>query len=341
MKFDFIIGNPPYQENIQNEGDRANPLYDKFMTESYKLSDVVELIHPARFLFNAGQTPKEWNKKMLNDEHFKVLFYTDNSADIFPQTQIKGGIAITIRDANRVFGPIGTFSQYDQLSSIQVKVQKTNSQMLDTIVASQGLYRFSDKCFIDNPYIKEVVGKGTGNKIVSNILTKLPELFFEDVENKTDYVKLLGKIPSGRISKYIRSEYLQQNDYTTKYKVFIPEGNGTGKFGEVLTSPFIGFPGEGAADTYLVCGPFNSENDANNFIKYFKTKFFRALLGVFKVTQHSPNKVWSSVPVLNFSDTSIINWNTTIADIDEQIYKYFKLEQKEIDFIETHVKEMK
>lgn len=92
MKFDFIIGNPPYQE--EQEGDNktyAPPIYHKFMDSAYKISDRVELIHPARFLFNAGSTPKPWNRERLNDPHFKVLWYEQNSSKVFSNTDIKGG----------------------------------------------------------------------------------------------------------------------------------------------------------------------------------------------------------------------------------------------------------
>lgn len=90
MKFDFAIGNPPYQEEVLNNG-RQNPIYHKFMDETYKIADVTEFITPARFLFDAGQTPKEWNRKMLNDSHFKVLKYESDASTIFPKTDIKGG----------------------------------------------------------------------------------------------------------------------------------------------------------------------------------------------------------------------------------------------------------
>ena len=88
--FDFVIGNPPYQEDVENKGDRPNPIYNRFMDEAYMVGNVVELIHPARFLFNAGQTPKDWNEKMLNDEHFKVLHYEADAEKIFPDAEIKG-----------------------------------------------------------------------------------------------------------------------------------------------------------------------------------------------------------------------------------------------------------
>ena len=74
MKFDFCIGNPPYQDNITGENETfAPPVYDRFMDAAFEIADKVELIHPARFLSNAGSTPKDWNRKMLGDEHFKVL----------------------------------------------------------------------------------------------------------------------------------------------------------------------------------------------------------------------------------------------------------------------------
>lgn len=94
MKFDFVIGNPPYQDNTLGENETfAPPIYNTFMEEAYKISDKVELIHPARFLFNAGSTPKSWNKKMLEDEHFKILEYIQDSSRVFANTDIKGGIA--------------------------------------------------------------------------------------------------------------------------------------------------------------------------------------------------------------------------------------------------------
>lgn len=90
MRFDYIVGNPPYQGEQNNNG-RQPPIYHFFMDEAYKIANNVELISPARFLFDAGQTPKKWNRKMLNDEHFKVLYYESNGRKVFPNTEIKGG----------------------------------------------------------------------------------------------------------------------------------------------------------------------------------------------------------------------------------------------------------
>ena len=84
MKFDFAIGNPPYQDNTIGENDTyAPPVYNKFMDAAYTVANKVELIHPARFLFNAGSTPKAWNQKMLNDNHFKVMEYEEDCSKVF------------------------------------------------------------------------------------------------------------------------------------------------------------------------------------------------------------------------------------------------------------------
>ena len=99
MKFDFIIGNPPYQDEALGENKGyAPPIYHLFLDGAYQVADKVELIHPARFLFNAGSTPKAWNQKMLSDPHLKVLHYEQDAKKIFPNTEIIGGIAITYPD---------------------------------------------------------------------------------------------------------------------------------------------------------------------------------------------------------------------------------------------------
>ena len=125
MKFDYVIGNPPYQETLQNTSDK--PIYNDFMDASYQISDKVELITPARFLFNAGKTAKVWNEKMLNDVHLKVLYYEPDSSKVFSNTDIKGGVAITYRDGNAEFGAIGSFTPYNELNDILHRVKNHKS----------------------------------------------------------------------------------------------------------------------------------------------------------------------------------------------------------------------
>lgn len=118
--FDYVIGNPPYQEEFSSDGNKtyAAPVYNDFMDAVDGVAEHVELIHPARFLFNAGSTPKAWNKKMLEDTHFKVLHYEEDATKVFPNTDIKGGVAITYRDSEKEFGAIKVFTKYNELNSM-------------------------------------------------------------------------------------------------------------------------------------------------------------------------------------------------------------------------------
>lgn len=340
MKFDFCIGNPPYQEDVAKKGDRANPVYDKIMEAAYKIADVVEFVHPARFLFNAGQTPKAWNEKMLNDEHFKILYYTPKSEEVFPNVDIKGGVAISIRNANKIFGKIGAFSAFNELNTILYKVRNIESRFIDEFVSSQGMFKFSQKAMSEHPEISNAVGNGTGNKIISAMVEKLPEIFLAENPRDSEYIQMIAKTKSGRITRYIRRDYVQENKYIDAYKVFVPEANGTGAIGEVLSTPLIGEPLIGVTDTFICIGCYDNYIEAENTFKYIKTKFARAMLGILKVTQHNPKSVWKYIPLQNFTAESDINWSLSIHEIDQQLYKKYGLSDEEISFIETHIREM-
>ena len=339
-KFSFVIGNPPYQEDSDNNG-RKPPIYNLFIDEAYNIADAVELITPARFLFNAGQTPKAWNDKMLNDQHLKVLEYEPDASKLFANTEIKGGVAITYRDERKDFGKIKTFTPYEELNSLMHKVLNKNPIGLDTIIASQGLYRYSCDAFNEFPNITEVNGTGTGSKIVSRAMEMLPSLFEDNRSDNTEpYVKILGRINNQRLFKNVKMKYLQNNEYISKYNLAFPEANGRGIFGEPLTLPEILTPSEGTADTYLSMGMFEQESEAKAATSYIKTKFLRTMLGILKITQHCGPSVWQYVPLQDFTDRSDIDWSKSVHEIDLQLYKKYGLSAEEIEFIESHVKEM-
>lgn len=339
VNFDVVVGNPPYQEEGYNNG-RKLPIYDSFMDMSHLIGRESVLITPARFLFNAGQTAKDWNRKMLNDEYFRVAYYEPNAASIFSNAEIKGGVAITIRDSSKKCGKTGVFTAYAQLSSILSKVneiEKSNCR-LDTIISSQGIYRFSDKLFAEHPEVSELSGDGTGAKIISRIVELLPDVFKDEMDG-AECVKFLAKTSNGRQYKYIKKDYLQDNDYLTSYNVLIPESNGSGAF-ETLVAPVIALPGEGSSDTFISLGKFDNLQETEALRKYIKTKFARAMLGVKKVTQHNPKATWEYVPIQDFTGASDIDWSKTIPEIDVQLYEKYRLDQEEIAFIESMVKPM-
>lgn len=347
MKFKAIVGNPPYQ--IEGESTRKTPIYNLFYDTAFELSSLVTFITPGRFLFKAGQTPMEWMEKMLSDTHFKVVDYFQKSSDVFPTVDIKGGVAIGLRNANKEFGAIGFFSDYPELKSIMAKVFANPSFQFGqfaSFVSSQGIYRFSEKALSEFPRIYEVQGKGTASKITSNAFENLTEIFVNtEKECKGEGVQIIGRIKGSRETKWVNASYLQPCEYLNYYNVLVPEANGTGAIGEVLSTPVIGVPVIGVpvighTDTFLSIGKFADAQEASACLNYVKTKFARCLLGTLKATQHNPRDTWANVPLQNFTAISDIDWNQSIADIDKQLYRKYKLDEDEIDFIEEKIKPM-
>lgn len=339
MNFDTIIGNPPYQETMAGTSD--NPIYNLFYDNAFELCNKVSLITPARYLFKAGKTPKDWNEKMLNDEHFKVVFYEQDSSKLFPDTDIKGGLAITYRDANKNFGKIGFFTNYKELNGILEKVRKSNFKTLADLVYAPESYRLTKKLHEEHPEIKSKLSKGHDFDVTSNIFSKLNELFTNEKPNDgNDYIQIFGLEGSNRVYKYIRNDYIMPHDNLMKYKVFVPKSNGSGAIGEVLSTPLIGQPLIGHTQTFISIGSFDTEYEANSLLKYLKTKFARTMLGTLKVTQDNKKATWLNVPLQNFTANSDIDWSKSVSEIDKQLYKKYGLSKDEIEFIESKVREM-
>ena len=336
MKFNVIVGNPPYQ---QSGVARDEPIYQYFYDFSENLSEKYILISPARFLFNAGQTSKIWNEKMLSDKHLKVVLYEQDSSKLFEHTDIKGGLAILFRNKNQVFEPIKTFTHFPELSTISKKVVQKIELSFSELVQSQGIYRFSNTFFSEFPHAEKLQGKGTKNKIVSKSFSKMDFAFLDNCKNQ-DSIKILGLVNAKRQYKWIDKKYLSLPDSFGKWKVIVPEANGSGVIGEVLSTPIIGQPFIGHTDTFLSIGAFDNEIEAQNVLKYIKSKFTRTMLGLLKITQHNTRATWQKVPLQDFTSASDIDWTKSISEIDKQLYKKYNLSPEEIDFIEEKIKPM-
>lgn len=340
MKFDYVIGNPPYQETLQNTSDK--PIYNDFMDASYQISDKVELITPARFLFNAGKTAKVWNEKMLNDVHLKVLYYEPDSSKVFSNTDIKGGVAITYRDGNAEFGAIGSFTPYNELNDIlhRVKNHKTFVS-IEKIVITSFAYHYTDRLHEDYPDAASRLSKGHAYDLKSNAFDRLSDVYQDEKpDDGHDYIRIFGRQNNERTYKFIRRDYVNNVANLDKYKLFMPKANGTGAFGEVLTLPEISEPGVGATESFVSIGLFDTAEECDNLLKYIKSRFMRAMLGVVKITQDLTPSKWKYVPLQDFTAHSDIDWSKSVAEIDRQLYRKYDLTADEIEFIETHVKEM-
>lgn len=338
MKFDYVVGNPPYQEESKGNNANDTPIYNYFLDAAYEVSNKVEMIHPARFLFNAGGTSKTWNEKMLNDKHLKVLDFTQKSSDVFPNTDIKGGVAITYRDITQDYGKIGTFTSFVELNSIIKKVYKYPFTSLSNIVTNRGIYKYSPLAYVEEP---EELSKTADKRIAPSSFERMPKIFTkEKPSDGKEYIQIFGNIKNERVYRWIRKDYVNDTENLYKYKVMVPKANGSGALGEVLSTPLIGTPLIGFTETYISIGAVDSIEEAQAILKYVKTKFARVMLGVLKVTQNNAKPTWEYVPMQDFTETSDIDWTQSISDVDKQLYKKYGLSEEEINFIETHVKEM-
>lgn len=357
-KFSVVIGNPPYQGGKNESNPRQDPVYQLFYEATETITRESLLITPARFLFNAGLTSKEWNKKMLTDKHLKVINYFPDGKDVFPNTEIKGGVAVVYRNFEKYFDPVEVFIPEIELRSINTKVRTAKSRSLSEIIhGGRSDLLLSEEALNTFPQIKDdrlkviQAKNGKVNKLAKNeefeikssAFSVLPYLF-SDSKLDDDSFHILGLAGSTREWRWIPKKYTrprnEQDNNLACFKVLIPKASGTGKFGEKLSEPLLAKPDETSTPTFISLGKFQTLSQAQNAQKYIKTKFARALLGILKITQDIVPSKWKYVPLQDFTDNSDIDWSKSIPEIDQQLYKKYGLSPEEIEFIETHVKEM-
>lgn len=364
MKFDAVVGNPPYQDE-EETNNRKTPIYPYFYESAYKIGDKAILISPARFLFDAGLTNKQWNNKMLNDKHLKVTYYEDDASKVFQNTDIKGGVAVIYRDINSDFGAIGQFIKSEEIRSLNERISKFKFKSMSSIIIggradflmndrfheaypnakSDLLYAIQEAATKKRKNVPTSLAPGSDNEIVTSTLEILSYAF---VSNKpidpSNFIEITGVIKNKRVSGWIKKEFLTtrrpNNNNIDFYKVFIPKSMGSGNFGESISQPLFGSPGMSSTPTFLRVGMFETELEANNCAIYIKSKFARAMLGIKKVTQDNAVTVWSKIPLQDFTQNSDIDWIKSISEIDQQLYKKYQLSKEEIAFIEDKVKPM-
>ena len=240
MKFDFAIGNPPYQSSTDSY-NRQEPIYPYFYDAAESVADKYMLITPARFLFNAGLTSKDWNKKMLSDEHLRVEYYNQNSAEVFTNTDIKGGVAVMYRDAKQNFGAIEEFIADENIRAIAKHFKKDEKGNLPSIMfGGRSDLKFNDEFLrkypnSPNDRLKAIqkkhpdvlqLGPNEEYEIKSSTFEVLPYVFLE--EEPTDiekYYKILGLFAGKRVYRWIEKKYLTprypDNNNLNGYKVYI------------------------------------------------------------------------------------------------------------------------
>ena len=341
MKFDVIIGNPPYQVmDGGGTGSSAVPVYDKFVDIAQGIKpEYLSMIMPSRW-FSGGRGLDDFRDKMLNDNRISKIHDFLKATDCFANVEIKGGVCYFLWDKNHVGeceisthvkqristskrflleDGMETFIRYNEAITILHKVRSFNEDCFANIISANDPFGFDVR--EENSY-KRVKPKIKYTKFENSV-----EMYYNGWrKDGVGYVKL------SQISKNV--------DWIDKYKVLIPKAWGTGNINNDWLNPFIVFPNSCCTETYLVVGPFEDNEVAENVVRFIQTKFFHFLVSLTKNTQNAMKKVYQFVPIQDFTTTSDITWSQSLADIDRQLYTKYGLKDEEKAFIEGMIKVM-
>ena len=324
MKFDVIIGNPPYQmsDGGSGTGISALPLYDKFIEQALKLNPhYLAMIIPARW-YAGGRGLNDFRNKMLNNSHLRILVDYPKSRDCFEGVDIAGGVCYFLYDnqysghcivtncigenkstVKRSLSEFPIFIRYNKSVDIirKVKIEKTF---------------LSETGFTSNPFGFRSFVRGNKDK---------------------DNIHNIALITSDGINYISEAEIEKNKKEVAKYKVCFgkinPDRggvNGNAINYNVINKPFITQPNEIISETYLLIKTFDNINSANNCITYLKTRIARFLIFMSMSSMNITNNNLMFLPDQDFSKS----WT------DEELYVKYGLTEEEIFFIESMIRPM-
>lgn len=333
MKFDVIIGNPPYQLDDGGAQASAKPIYQLFIQSAIKLRPrYLTMIVPSRW-FAGGKGLDDFRAQMLHDERLSIIHDFPNASDCFQGVDIKGGVnyflwtrdhkgdcEIYTHEGDKIVShakrPLlekgcSVFIRNNNLVSVFKKVSAFREPSFKEIVSPRKPYGLSGD-FFKNP---QKYG--------------LPSVSESPIADGYTIYGLDSSLK--RVKRYVSKDYpLPRHEMIGDYKMFMARNQGSGIFGETFTAPVFAGPGELCTETFVVIGLFKTKEECMNCWSYIKTKFFRAMVGVKKNDQGAAQGVYEYVPLQDWSHP----WT------DEMLYEKYKLSDDEIKFIEENVKLM-
>lgn len=323
MKFDVIIGNPPYQLTTagENNGAQAKPIYQLFVQQAIKLSPkYLVMITPSRW-FSGGWGLDDFRNMMIHSDHIRVIHDYQNSSDCFTGVDIKGGVSYFLYDRDQA-GPCEFISHEgnDVVSSVTRYLHEEGCDVLIRYNELVSIYRKVREYKMFNAFTSIVSGRSpfglnTNHYGNPHKTSESDVLYFER--------KGFNYIPCSQITK--------NTEAINKWKLYIAKTAEDGKLpGKVIGNITEGKPGTICSGTYLMVGPFDSGETMKNVKSYMTTKFFRVLVAANKISQDAYAKVYDGVPMQDFSKP----WT------DEELYQKYGLTEEEISFIESMIKPM-
>lgn len=333
MKFDVIIGNPPYQLSDGGAGASAKPLYHKFVQQAKKLNPTfLSMIIPARW-FAGGRGVDEFRDEMLNDKNIKIIHDFPNASDCFPGIEIKGGVCYFLwQKDNREKCTIYTHQGDRIISSAQRDLLEKGADTFirynEAIPILRKVQKFNEKGFA--PLISANDPFGFDVRVEGSFKRVMPKFKKEPFNDSVTFFYAgwqrdgIGHIAKSSIGKNIA--------WVKDYKVYITKAYGAGETfpHQILNVPILGKPNSCCSESYIVIGPFATKKIANNVVAYIKTKFFRFLVSLKKITQEARRGVYEFVPIQDFE----ITWT------DEMLYEKYGLTKKEQAFVDSIVRPM-